>query len=120
MRGLRSVEEWEKSLPRGCRRTLAKALDQSFTVVGRPIRGGEPAPHSSLAHFRCVAEHEVRLLADSPTAVLDALSQAVGRYVGCTPTSFTHPTSFTLPNSDPPYPLKVRRLHVAGRRDPRV
>ena len=80
MRGLRSVEEWEKSLPRGCRRTLAKALDQSFTVVGRPIRGGEPAPHSSLAHFRCVAEHEVRLLADSPTAVLDALSQAVGRY----------------------------------------
>ena len=84
VRGLSSVEEWEKSLPRGCRRTLAKAMDRSFTVVGKPIRGGEPAPHSTLAHFRCVAEHEVRLLADTPTEVLDALSQAVGRYVGCT------------------------------------
>jgi len=53
-------------------------------VEARPILGGEAAPHSTLAHFRCVAEHEVRLLADSPVEVLDALSQAVGRYVGCT------------------------------------
>ena len=30
-----------------------------LSVVARPIRGGEAAPHSSLAHFRCVAEHEV-------------------------------------------------------------
>ena len=66
VRGLSSVEEWEQSLPRGCRRTLAKALDQSFSVVGTPIRGGAPAPHSTLAHFRCVAEHEVRLASPSP------------------------------------------------------
>ena len=75
VRGLGSIEEWEKGLPRGCRRTLARSMKQSFSVEGRPIRGGEPAPHSTLAHFRCVAEHEVRLLADSPSDVLDALSQ---------------------------------------------
>ena len=62
VRGLASVEEWERSLPRGCRRTLAKALEQNFTVEAKPICGGEAAPHSSLAHFRCVAEHEVRYL----------------------------------------------------------
>ena len=67
VRGLSSVEEWEQSLPRGCRRTLAKALDQSFSVVGTPIRGGAPAPHSTLAHFRCVAEHEVRLSSEEPS-----------------------------------------------------
>lgn len=79
-----SVDEWVQGLPRGARRTLAKSLQQPFSVDARPIRGGEPAPHSSLAHFRCVAEHEVRLLADTPDDFLDALSQAVGRYVGCT------------------------------------
>lgn len=47
-----SVEEWVKSLPRGARRTLAratKAAEQNFTVSAKPIYGGKPAPHSSLA-----------------------------------------------------------------------
>ena len=82
--GLASVDEWVASLPRGCRRTIAKSQQRSFSSVARPIRSNEPAPHSTLAHFRCVAEHEVRLLAESPEDFLDALSQAVGRYVGCT------------------------------------
>ena len=70
-------------MPRGARRTLAKANTQEFTVVARPIRGGEPAPHSSLAHFRCVVEHEVRLLADSPENFFDALQHGIGRYQNC-------------------------------------
>lgn len=60
---LRSVDDWVASLPRGARRTLAKAnaLAESgeFSVIARPIRGGERAPHSTLAHFKCVVEHEV-------------------------------------------------------------
>ena len=52
--------------------------------VARPIRGGEAAPHSSLAHFRCVAEHEVRLLAGSPEEFFDALNQSISRYIGST------------------------------------
>jgi len=46
-------EAWKKSLPRGAKRTLAKADAQDFSVTARPIRGSQPAPHSSLAHFRC-------------------------------------------------------------------
>ena len=84
VRGFKSIDEWASSLPRGCRRTLKRSQEQSFSVVGKPIRGGMPAPHSTLAHFRCVAEHEVRLLASTPDDFLGALSQAVGRYVGCT------------------------------------
>jgi len=96
VRNLTSVDQWVKSLPRGCRRTLAKATPhaQNFTVVGRCIRGGEAAPHSSLAHFRCVLEHEVRLIADfggEPDEEVDdfesfveAVSEAVGRYMGTT------------------------------------
>ena len=84
VRGFKSIDEWASSLPRGCRRTLKRSQEQSFSVVGKPIRGGMPAPHSTLAHFRCVAEHEVRLLATTPDDFLGALSQAVGRYVGCT------------------------------------
>jgi hypothetical protein len=62
---LSHVDEWERSLPRGCRRTLKKADAQNFTIVAKPIQGGVPAPHSSLAHFRCVVAHEVRLLSGS-------------------------------------------------------
>ena len=51
----------------------AKAAAQELSVVARPIRGGEPAPHSSLAHFRCVIEHEVRLLGGTPNAFFGAL-----------------------------------------------
>jgi len=81
VRELSSVEEWVGRLPRGARRTLSKALAQNFTVIVRPIRGGEPAPHSTLAHFRCVVEHQMRLIADSPNEFFGALNQAVGRYL---------------------------------------
>ena len=55
----------------------------AFTVARRSIRGNQPAPHSTLAHFRCVVEHELRLLADTPEDFFDALSQAIGRYRNC-------------------------------------
>ena len=82
-----SVDDWVATLPRGCKRTLKKAIAgaHNFTVTTLPIQGGKPAPHSSLAHFRCVVEHEVRLLSDgSPEYFLDALSEAISRYVGTT------------------------------------
>mmetsp|Transcript_13713 Transcript_13713/g.27380 ORF Transcript_13713/g.27380 Transcript_13713/m.27380 type:complete len:386 (+) Transcript_13713:46-1203(+) len=91
-----SYDEWFRSLPRGCRRTLKKvdptATGQPlpFTVVERPIISGEAAPHSTLGHFRCVVEHEVRLLAGRDTEYRDAqdflngLSDGVSRYVGTT------------------------------------
>jgi hypothetical protein len=48
--------------------------------------GGQPAPHSSLAHFRCVVAHEVRLLSNmyGEEAFFDALAEAVSRYIGTT------------------------------------
>lgn len=79
-----SVDEWVKTLPRGCKRTLKKALTQNMTVSSKPIPNNAPAPHSSLAHFRCVIEHEVRLLANQPEDFLDALGAAIGRYVETT------------------------------------
>ena len=86
LEGLESVDEWVKTLPRGCKRTLKKALAQNFTVTEKPIYGDKPAPHSSLAHFRCVVEHEVRLLSGdgSPEYFFDALSEAISRYIGTT------------------------------------
>ena len=102
VRGLASVEEWCQSLPRGARRTLAKALPekQGFTVRSLPLLGGAPAPHSTLAHFRCVLAHEVRLLAAprelekaagaageaarSGDDVVQAVAEACGRYMGTT------------------------------------
>lgn len=91
-----SIDQWKQTLPRGCKRTLKKANAQNFTVVTRPIRGSKPAPHSSLSHFRCVVEHEVRLIAgengiygdygedNNISAFFDALSEAVSRYIGTT------------------------------------
>jgi hypothetical protein len=80
VRDFLSVDDWVKSLPRGSRRTLVKANAQDFSFATRPIYGDKPAPHSSLAHFRCVMEHEVRLLANSPDDFFDALQQGIGRY----------------------------------------
>lgn len=82
-------EDWVKGLPRGCRRTLKKADAQNFTVAALPIRGNRAAPHSSLSHFRCVVEHEVRLMSNmyGPEDVdgfFSALQEAVSRYVGTT------------------------------------
>uniref|UniRef100_A0A7S0NV08 Uncharacterized protein n=1 Tax=Calcidiscus leptoporus TaxID=127549 RepID=A0A7S0NV08_9EUKA len=81
VRAFESVDAWVCKLPRGSRRTIAKLPSQNWSVNALPIRPNQPAPHSSLAHFRCVVAHEVRLLADSPEAFFDALSQAIGRYV---------------------------------------
>ena len=81
-----TIDDWVKTLPRGCKRTIKKALAQNFTVVTKPILGDQPAPHSSLAHFRCVIEHEVRLLKNmyGEDAFFDALGEGVSRYVGTT------------------------------------
>ena len=83
LKNITSVDDWVKSLPRGCRRTIAKALQQNFTVIAKPILDGKPAPHSSLAHFRCVVAHEVRLLSGT-YGFLDALGEGISRYIGTT------------------------------------
>jgi hypothetical protein len=83
-----TYDDWVKSLPRGCKRTLKKANAQNFTVTTKPIYGGKPAPHSSLSHFVCVVEHEVRLISSGidgdVEGFFDGLSEAVGRYLGTT------------------------------------
>ncbi|CAB9531346.1 expressed unknown protein [Seminavis robusta] len=93
IQNLTHVDEWIKGLPRGCRRTLkrAVALEEggNFTVRTLPIYGNQPAPHSCLAHFRCVVAHEVRLLANARDGAdvsdfFSALGEAVGRYMGTT------------------------------------
>ena len=81
------IDDWISTLPRGCKRTLKKANTQNYTIAHIPIHGNEAAPHSSLAHFRCVVEHEVRLIQMDETDVngfFGALSEAVNRYVGTT------------------------------------
>lgn len=86
VRNFESVDDWVKTLPRGCKRTIKKAIQGNFTVTPRPICGGQQAPHACLAHFRCVVEHEVRLLSKEygSQVFFDALSEAVGRYMGTT------------------------------------
>jgi hypothetical protein len=86
LHNITSVDDWVRSLPRGCRRTIQRSLQQNFTVTTKVIRGDQPAPHSSLAHFRCVVAHEVRLLSNmyGEDAFLDALAEAVSRYIGTT------------------------------------
>lgn len=94
------ADGWVKTLPRGCRRTLKKADAMNFTVTALPIVGSMPAPHSSLAHFQCVMEHELRLIAgvtdntdndddddnkqQDANAFINALLEAINRYVGTT------------------------------------
>jgi hypothetical protein len=90
VRGFDSVDDWIQTLPRGCKRTLKRATpeSQNFTVVDKPIKGGQAAPHSSYAHFRCVVQHEVRLLSNmygaSPNAFVNALAEAISRFMGTT------------------------------------
>jgi hypothetical protein len=91
-----TVDDWVATLPRGCRRTIQKALAQqaNFTVEAQPIVSNRPAPHSSLAHFRCVVEHEVRLLTSASmqdeddgndlNAFINAVAEATSRYMGTT------------------------------------
>ena len=86
LKNITTIDDWVKTLPRGCKRTIKKALAQNFTVTTKHILADEPAPHSSLAHFRCVIEHEVRLLRNmyGEDAFFDALAEGVSRYVGTT------------------------------------
>ena len=90
VRNFTTIEDWVKTLPRGCKRTLKKATpeSQNFTIVAKPIRGGYAAPHSSYAHLRCVVQHEVRLLSNrygpSTNAFVNALAEAISRYMGTT------------------------------------
>ena len=86
LKNITTIDDWVKTLPRGCKRTIKKALGQNFTVTTKHILGDQPAPHSSLAHFRCVIEHEVRLLKNmyGEDAFFDALAEGVSRYVGTT------------------------------------
>mmetsp|Transcript_12457 Transcript_12457/g.35390 ORF Transcript_12457/g.35390 Transcript_12457/m.35390 type:complete len:296 (-) Transcript_12457:394-1281(-) len=86
LKNITTIDDWVNTLPRGCKRTIKKALAQNFTVTTKHILGDQPAPHSSLAHFRCVIEHEVRLLRNmyGEDAFFDALAEGVSRYVGTT------------------------------------
>jgi hypothetical protein len=85
-----TVDDWIKPLKRKRRETLKRATReaQNFTITTKHIRGGHPAPHSSYAHFRCVVQHEVRLLSKmygaSPNAFVNALAEAISRYIGTT------------------------------------
>ncbi|KAL7445790.1 hypothetical protein ACHAXM_011361 [Skeletonema potamos] len=85
-----TVDDWIKPLRRKRRETLKRAgrEAQTFTITTKPIRGGHPAPHSSYAHFRCVVQHEVRLLSKmygaSTNAFVNALAEAISRYIGTT------------------------------------
>ena len=97
VKDLKKISEWESTLPRTCRQNLRKAAAMNYTVVASPITGDAPAPQSSLMHFRCIVEHEVRLgvrNADISTrecyvddeidaiAYFDALCEAVGALCG--------------------------------------
>ena len=92
VRDIDHVLAWQKSLKRTCRQSL-RAVEINYTVVAKPITGDEPAPHSSLAVFRCIMEHELRLnlkgkldengddeLVD-PSVFFGAICEAVERYV---------------------------------------
>ncbi len=85
-----TLDDWIKPLKRKRRETLKRAgrEAQNFTVTTKPIKGGHPAPHSSYAHFRCVVQHEVRLLSKmygaSTNAFVNALAEAISRYIGTT------------------------------------
>lgn len=85
---------WQKSLKRTCRQSLRRAVGMNYTVVAKPITGDETAPHSSLAVFRCIVEHELRLNLKRQLVVGDdtdehvdlsvffgAICEAVERYV---------------------------------------
>ena len=62
-KSINTVDDWIQSLPRTCRQTIRKAekgnCTQQIVVIANDQ--GEPAPHSTLSHFRCVLQHQVRL-----------------------------------------------------------
>jgi hypothetical protein len=90
VRNFQTVNDWVATLPRGCRRTLQKACNMaagnasssSFTVTTKTIQANQPAPHSSLSHFRCVLEHEIRLLGTDD--FINALAEGISRFMGTT------------------------------------
>jgi hypothetical protein len=91
-----SIGDWERTLARGCRRTLQRAVaaeQTNYTVHSQPIRPHQPAPHSTFQHFRCVVQHEVRLLStmyglesqeEDVSLFFDSLGEAISRYMGTT------------------------------------
>lgn len=95
---LTDAADWVATLSRGCRRSIARsrvARADEFVLATRAIEGGRPAPHSSLAHFRCVVEHEVRVIYakqkyeeygeyQDVNGFFNALAEAVSRYVQTT------------------------------------
>ena len=93
VRDIDHVLAWQKSLKRTCRQSLRRAVGMNYTVVAKPITGDEPAPHSSLAVFRCIVEHELRLSLKGkldedggdervdPSVFFGAICEAVERYV---------------------------------------
>mmetsp|Transcript_26478 Transcript_26478/g.58044 ORF Transcript_26478/g.58044 Transcript_26478/m.58044 type:complete len:406 (+) Transcript_26478:70-1287(+) len=99
VKDLENISEWENALPRTCRQNLRKAASMNYSVLASPITGDAPAPQSSLSHFRCIVEHQVRLGVRKAAistgdcnvdneidavAYFDALCQAVCRFVGST------------------------------------
>ena len=93
VRGIDDVLAWQKSLKRTCRQSLQRAVGMNYTVVAKPIIGEEPAPHSSLAVFRCIVEHELRLKLrgqieeddgdehDDASVFFGAICEAIERFV---------------------------------------
>jgi hypothetical protein len=86
LKNITTIDDWVKTLPRGCKRTIKRALSQNLTVTTKHIMGGQPAPHSSLGHFRVVLAHEVRLLSNmyGQETFFDALAEGISRYIGTT------------------------------------
>jgi hypothetical protein len=103
------ITDWEQRtiVSRGCKRTIQRAIQniqqQNYTVVSKPISAQCPAPHSTYQHFKCVVQHEVRLLSsmygdqnedntendDGDDEIdigifVNALSEAISRYIGTT------------------------------------
>ena len=67
----------------------------NLSVMNKPHlfeqRANRSRPHSSLAHFRCVVAHELRVYqamyqeegqAEDPDVFLTGLSEAIGRFMG--------------------------------------
>jgi len=113
VRNMTSIQDWEQTLPRGARRTLKKIDFSQNTNINTttntttttttttttftntsiitskvlPILGRQPAPHSTYGHFRCVVEHELRLLTYNEwdtNGFLNGIVEGISRYLGTT------------------------------------
>lgn len=89
---LTGIDQWQNGLPRTVRQNFRRAQKivgkgGNFSVTARPIHGGTPAPQSSLNHFRCIVEHQLRIQTRNTAtegwadAFFGALCEAVERFV---------------------------------------